>query len=148
MQPRRSPRFVRSVTNAPAGRRSASSYSPTVRRGARPSSTDSIDVRASLRSCRRCSSLSTIDEHQVADVHHQSRSLPDDEHCVSLVNRISGGDDSADDRQIPKDQRDMAFPLALRSDPLNDETRAEDELTEETEGEPGAVEGHASSLTR
>src|SRR5437588_8109313 len=125
MHPRRSPPFVRSVTNAPAGCRRASSKSASLKAGGRPASIDSIDVRASFRSWRRCCSLSTVDEHQVPDIHEESRSLPDDEHCVMLVNRISRGDDSADDRQVPERQRDVALALPLGGDPLHDEARAE-----------------------
>src|SRR5947207_12400964 len=143
MQPRRSPAFV-SVTNAPAGLRRASSKSLSARDGARPASIDSIDVRASLRSCRRCSSLSTVDEHQVADIDDESRSLSNDEHCVMPVNRVSGGDDSAGDRQIPEHQWYVALAFPLRGDPLDDETRAEHDLPDEAEREPGAVERHAS----
>src|SRR6266542_4080986 len=148
MHPRKSPFFVRNVTNAPAGRRRASSKSFSLSTGGRPPSTDSIDVRASFRSCRRCSSLSTVNEHQVADVYDEARPLSDDENCVSLVNRVSGGDDSAGDGEVPENQRDVTFPFALGGDPLDDEARSENDLPCETEDEPGAIEGHASSFTR
>src|ERR1700736_479754 len=112
--------------------------------GLRASSTDSIDVRASFRSCRRCSSLSTIDQHQVTGVAHQARPLPDDEHQVVLMNRISSGDDSADDGEIPEKEWNVTLALPFRGDPLNDEAGSEDDLAQETESEPGAVERHAS----
>src|SRR6266496_5660306 len=65
------------------------------------------------------------------------------------MNRVGGGDDSADDRQVPENQRNVALPLPLGSDPLDDESRAENELAEEAEGQPGAVESqaHSSSFT-
>src|SRR6266511_1611839 len=147
-QPRKSPFFVRNVTNAPAGWRRASSKSFSLSTGGRPPSTDSIDVRASFRSCRRCSSLSTVNEHQVADVYDEARPLSDDENCVSLVNRVSGGDDSAGDGEVPENQRDVTFPFALGGDPLDEDRKSENDLPCETEDEPGAIEGHASSFTR
>src|SRR5207253_127831 len=107
---------------------------------------DSIVVRASLSSGWRCCSFSTIDEHQVADVDHQPRPLPDDEDDVALMNRISGRDDSSDDGEIPEDDRDVALALLLGSDPLHDEARSENDLAEETEGKPGLIERHASSF--
>ena len=63
------------------------------------------------------------------------------------MNRVSGGDDSSDDRQIPEDDGNVALLLSLRSDPLHDKPRAEDELAEESEGEPELVERHDSCFT-
>src|SRR5581483_3026323 len=147
MQPRNSPARVRRVTNAPAGRRRSSSKSSAFHCGARWSRTISIDVRASCRSLFRCSSLSTVDQHQVANVHNQAGPLSDDEHGVVSVDCVSGGDQSSQDGEVPENERNVALLPPFGGDPLHDEPRAEDELAEQTEGEPEPVEGHASSRT-
>src|ERR1041385_6016158 len=150
MQPRRSPPRVRRVTNAPAGWRSASSYSAASGGSKQPSNAHSIDVRARERSCLRCASPS-IDEHQVADVDDQSRRLPDDEHRVAAVNCVRGGDGAADEREVPELDRNVALPPALRGDPLHDEARGEDELPAEADEDPevpGArIEAHGSACS-
>src|SRR6185436_1068460 len=78
----------------------------------------------------------TIDEHQIADVDDQARALPDDEHRVAAVNCVDGGDHAAREREVPEDDRNVARLLPRRGDPLDDEARAEEELADETEGDP------------
>ena len=106
-----------------------------------------MELRAIRRSCWRWFSLSTVDEHEIADVNDEPGTLPNDEHRVSFVNCVRGGDDAAAQRQIPEDQRDVALALSLGRNPLHDKARAEDELAEEAEDEPGAIECHSSSRT-
>src|SRR2546423_4939048 len=84
----------------------------------------------------------SIDEHQVADVDDQSRCLSDDEHRIAAMDCVRGGDQPADDREIPELDRDVARAPALGGDPLHDETRPEDELAEEADHDPGVPTEH------
>src|ERR1041385_1701147 len=94
-----------------------------------------MELRASARSCLRCSSAS-MDEHQVADVDDEPRGLPHDEHRVASVNCVRGGDRAADDGEIPELDGDVALPPSLGGDPLHDEPRREDELPGEADEDP------------
>src|SRR5438105_8567836 len=147
MQPRRSPLRVRNVTKAPAGGRGSSSKSAAFDSGARPAWTTSIDSRAIRRSCLRWMSVSTVDEHEVADINDDAGTLPDDEHRVFFVNCVGERDDAADERHVPEDDRDVRLPAALRSDPLHDEAAAEDGLPGQADREPEVLRGHSSSFT-
>src|SRR6185436_8122386 len=77
-----------------------------------------------------------MNQHQVSDVDHQSRSLPDDEHRISPMDCIECGDRSADQREIPELDRNVALASPLGRDPLDDETRSENELSEEADRNP------------
>src|SRR3954453_10188338 len=140
MQPRRSPSRV-NVTNAPAGRRSVSSKSSAFQSGERPSSTAAIDCRAMRRSVLRCSSLSSnivhgpraADQHQIADVHDQCRSLAEDDDGVATEDAVDGHEDAAGHRKIPESDRHMADPAALGCDPLHEEARRDERLRDEAE---------------
>src|SRR5256885_2374854 len=143
MQPRRSPSFVFSVTKAPAGRHSSSSKSAAFHSGARPACTTSIVSRAIRRSCLRWMSLSTVDEHEVADVDEDAGTLPDDEHRVFFVNCVGERDGAAEERHVPEDDRDVRLAAALRRDPLHDEAPAEDGLPGQADGQPEVLGGHS-----
>src|SRR6185503_16173595 len=140
MHPRSSPSPVVSVTNAPDGARKVSSYCAGSRSTRLPESTASIELRAMSRRVLRCSGVSIVlvpvDQHQVAGVNDEPRRLPDDKDRVTPMHRIDGSYDATGQRQVPEDDRDVADLPALGCDPLDDESRAEEKLTEESESHP------------
>src|SRR5688572_25695014 len=79
---------------------------------------------------------SPVNEHQVAKVDDQPRALRDREHGVADVNCVDEGDDAARQGEVPEDDGDVADLLPLRRDPLHDESRPEEELAGQAEGDP------------
>src|SRR5712692_622586 len=152
MQPRRSPAGVCSDTKAPAGRRSASSKSSSFQSAARPCSAASMDCRAIWSNRFRCASVSMpMDQHQVANVDDQAGCLPHDEDRIAAMNGVGERDRAPDHRQIPELNRDVALPLTLRGDPLDDESPGEEKLADKADENPeiprSRIEAHDSSLT-
>src|SRR5579862_462228 len=87
---------------------------------------------------RGMAQLSPLAENkvQVAAVHKQPARLADDEHRVSLVDRIGEHDDPARHAAVPEGDWNDAAAFHLALEPLDDEARGEQPLAGKSDGEP------------
>src|SRR5438552_12685153 len=84
------------------------------------------------RGCGK-SKLAFPDKHQIADVNQRIGEIGQDPNRIPFENKVETHDHAAADAPIPERDRDHAFLLTLRREPLNQESHRENCVPDETE---------------
>ena len=95
-------------------------------------------LRRGLTFCR----VRSMNEDEVAKVHHRSESLARDEDGILSVDGVGECDQPSDQTHVPKGNRDTAFGTPLRCDPLHQPAAKKQGLSEEADPEPNCFSGH------
>src|SRR5206468_946037 len=84
------------------------------------------------------------DEVEVARVDEQAGALTQNEDGIAAPERVEQEGQSTADREIPEGARHHALAETLGRDPLDEEARGEEGLSEKSDGEPNLIRGHVT----
>src|SRR5205823_13733299 len=83
-----------------------------------------------------------------AGVDQDARALAEEEPRVEPLDRVRQQRDAAAHRWEPEGAGNDALPGALGRDPLHEEARREERLTEQYDAEPHVILGHGATTSR
>jgi hypothetical protein len=72
-------------------------------------------------------------QHQITNVNEGVRQISEDANGISLENKVEAHDHTTGDAPIPKRDRDHAFALAFRSQPLHKKTHRKSSVPDKAE---------------
>src|SRR5919198_5560181 len=90
-------------------------------------------ARLLRRCCRGEGKFASLNKDEVADVNQRVWQIRENTDGVASKNKVKTHDDAAGNAPVPKRNRNHAFALAFGSEPLNNETHRENQVSDQAE---------------